>query len=124
MVPDDLTKIDTFSPWAPLSEKAFMKFGADKLFMHWADGLPQKLKESTGDPDKPDDRKRLVLDGDRPGWVSRQVFQWDNRTILVYGTAPEDPTLPVNVMQQIIQARAARPRPPAHARAHQPVCSG
>lgn len=93
----DLIEIDGLTEWQKVYD-AFLPFGATKLFMHWTDGLPAKIIESTQDG-----KVRIMLDGDRPGWLSRQVFYWDANTILIYQTAPEINDLPATQMYQMAQ---------------------
>ena len=100
MLPADLVQVKGLEAWRSYYEQAFLPFGATKMFMAWEDGMPDAIRRSTRDG-----ATRLVLDGDRPGWLARQVFYWDENTILLYQTAPQNPDLPANQMQHMIQSQ-------------------
>ena len=110
-LPADLEQIGGFEPWAPSNKKAFLNFGADKMFMSWEGGLPEAIVNATRNTESgAPGQIRLVLDGDRTAdpetsWITRQVWYWDANTILVYGTAVSDPTLPANQLQNLIQTK-------------------
>lgn len=98
MLPFDMIEVDGLEAWTKPMFEGMLPFGATKLFISWADGMPKAISDATKSGGV-----RLVTDGDRAGQMARQIFFWDENTILVYQTAPMDNDLPANVMQQMIQ---------------------
>jgi hypothetical protein len=105
-LPVDLVKTKNFEGYAASDDSKKINFAADKFFLTWENGLPAELGASFGADDLDggvDGRIRLVMDGGRPGWITRQVWYWDPNTVLVYQTATTKKTDPSNVMQEMIQ---------------------
>lgn len=100
VLPTQLVDIEGFQAWVDPLRAATLPFGATKLFIYWKDGMPQEIKDATKSGGI-----RLVTDGNRPGQMARQIFFWDENTILVYQTAPTDSSLPANVMQEEMQQK-------------------
>lgn len=82
LMPYDLYKLPTLAPWRDPIRQAIDSGFAQKLFMQWNEGLPKLLLNSTKGG-----TIRLILDGTPGETLARQVFMWDERSILVYDVA-------------------------------------
>jgi hypothetical protein len=105
MLPYDLPGIKGFEAWQVPLATATSPIQATKIVLGWnnaSKALPAMLKMQ---PCVPGPCQRLILDGDHEkGWVTRQVWNWNNNTILIYGVGAQNTanlTYPVQSMVDV-----------------------
>jgi len=85
MLPFDMSGIEGLSSWTSALQEAVTTSNAAKVIMGWTDETKALASVLDMTPCTPGPCERLILDGDHEkGWMARQVWLWDSKTIMVY----------------------------------------
>lgn len=89
MLPFDIPQIDGLQPWNETINALFSPSQAVKLVLGWEnpDDAPEKKLGLTSCVTG--SCERMILDGNATdGWMVRQLWLWDPKTVMIYNVAP------------------------------------
>ncbi|KAL3908689.1 MAG: hypothetical protein SGILL_008387, partial [Bacillariaceae sp.] len=87
MLPFDLPQVDGFTSYSRITANGWNPAILVKVVMGWNDKDDAPAAKLDMVPCVPGPCQRLILDGSGDDWLARQVWLWDEKTIMFYSNA-------------------------------------